>query len=167
MNVSDLAREATILKTLLDAISGRLETTKRQAEEAFKATGTTQSVPSLPDGTKIATVTYAGGDKNTAYVDDDRAFEAWVLMNHPEQCELVIRPEYRKGLLDAAKEAGKAVDPATGETVPGVAVKPAKPYVSIRFKAGAKDAVAAAWREGRLSEVDIVAPAAIEEGEAA
>jgi hypothetical protein len=161
VNVSAPALRAAVLKVLLDAISDQLNTAKHQSEAAFTETGTTQAVPQLPDGTKIATVSLAGGDKNAAFVDDEQAFEAWVLSNHPEQCELVIRPEYRKGLLDAAKEAGKAVDPSTGEAVPGIAVQPAKPYVSVRFKPGGKEAVAEAWRRGQLTEVDIVAPAAI------
>jgi len=45
-------------------------------------------------------------------------------------------------------------------------VKNSTPYVSIRFKPGAKEAVAAAWRAGELAGVEIVAPAPIE-GQAA
>lgn len=166
MNVAETAMQAAVLKALLDEVSARVKTAKAEAEAAFKATGTTGTVPSLPDGTKIATVSYAGGDSRSARITDENAFEAWVLSEHPEQMELVIRDTYRKGLLDAAEKAGQPIDPTTGETVPGIVVKASTPYVAIRFKPGAKEAVAAAWRAGELAGVEIVAPAAIE-GEAA
>jgi hypothetical protein len=167
MNVSETALEAVVLKALLDEISARVKAAKTQMAAAFTETGTTGTVPSLPDGTKLATVTYAGGDSKSAYVTDENALLAWVLAEHPEQMELVIRPSYQKGLLDAAEKAGQPVDPSTGEVVPGIAVKTTTPYVSIRFKPGAKEAVAAAWRAGELAGVEIVAPAAVEAGEAA
>jgi len=162
MNVSETALEAVVLKALLDQVSGRVKAAKAQAEAAFKETGTTGAIPQLPDGTKIATVTYAGGDSKSARVTDENAFLAWVLAEHPEQMELVIRPSYQKGLLDAAEKAGQPIDPSTGETVPGIAVKDSTPYVSIRFKPGAREAVAAAWRDGELAGVEIVAPVPIE-----
>jgi hypothetical protein len=162
MNVSEIAMQAAVLKALLDEISDRVKTAKAQAETAFKETGTTGTIPQLPDGTKIATVSYAGGDSRSARVTDENAFLAWVLAEHPEQMELVIRDTYRKGLLDAAEKAGQAIDPTTGQAVPGIIVKPSTPYVSIRFKPGAREAVAAAWRAGELAGVEIVAPAQIE-----
>ena len=162
MNVSELAMQAAVLKALLDEVSARVKVTKAQAEAAFRETGTTGAGAQLPDGTKIATVTYTGGDSKSARVTDENVFLAWVLREHPEQMELIVRPAYQKGLLDAAEKAGQPVDPTTGETVPGVAVKNTTPYVSIRFKPGAKEAVVAAWRAGELSGVEIVAPPAIE-----
>lgn len=167
MNVSEIAMQAAVLKALLDEVSARVKVAKADAEAAFEATGTTGTVPQLPDGTKIATVTYAGGDSRSATVIDENAYLAWVLKEHPEQMELTVRPSYTKGLLDAAEKAGQPVDPSTGETVPGVRVKNSTPYVSIRFKPGAREAVAAAWRAGELPGVEIVAPAVIEAGEAA
>lgn len=167
MNVSGLALQAAVLKVLADAIADRMDTIRHQTEAAFTETGTTQAIPELPDGTKVATVTLAGGGGKSAYVASDDELMAWVLKEHPDQVELTIRPGYRKALLDAAKEAGQPVDPATGETVPGIAIKESRPYVAVRFKTGAKEAVAAAWRDGQLSGVDIVPPAEIETGEAA
>lgn len=165
MNITGPAMQAAVLKVLLDEISGRLDVVKRQAEHAFTETGATQAVPELPDGTKIATVSLTGGGGQSAYVDSENDLMAWVLAEHPDQVELVIRDSYKKALLDHAKKAGQAIDPATGEKVPGIAVKPSKAYVSIRFKTGAKEAVAAAWRDGQLPGVEIVAPAAIEAAE--
>ena len=161
MNVSEIAMQAAVLKALLDEVSARVKVAKADAEVAFRETGTTGAGAQLPDGTKIATVTYAGGDSKSARVIDENAFLAWVLKEHPEQMELVVRPTFQRGLLDAAEKAGQPVDPSTGETVPGVTVKNTTPYVSIRFKPGAKEAVAAAWRAGELPGVDIVSPAQI------
>src|ERR1700761_4369440 len=107
MNVSTPALQAAILKTLLEAITERLEIAKAQAGAAFAETGTTQAVPELPDGTKVATVSLAGGGGTSAYVASADELMAWVLKEHPDQVELVIRDSYKKALLDAAKKAGQ------------------------------------------------------------
>jgi hypothetical protein len=167
MNLTASALQAAVLKVLLDEISSRMEVVKAQAEIAFKTSGASQAVPELPDGTKVATVSYSGGGGHSAYIASENELMAWVLANHPGEVELVIRDGYKKKLTDAAKKAGQAIDPDTGETVPGIAVKVSKPFVSIRFKPGGKEAVADAWRAGVLGDVDLVAPAEIESPEAA
>jgi hypothetical protein len=164
MNVSELAMQAAVLKALLDEVSARVKAAKDDALAAFTDTGTTGARSQLPDGTTIATVTKAGGESKSAYVLNENTFQAWVMANHPEEMELVVRPGYKEKLLDAAAKAGEAVT-KDGERLPGVAVKDTTPYVSIRFKPGGKEAVAAAWRAGELPGVDIVTPAQIGAGE--
>lgn len=167
MSVRDDALTVAVLKVLADEVADRLQAAKRLTEAGFDETGTTQAVPQVPDGTKVATVTYAGGDGKSATVTDPNALLAWVLEHHPSETETVIRDGYRKKLLDAAKAAGRPVDPVTGEVVPGITVAPSRPYVSVRFRAGGQEAIAAAWRAGQLTGIEIVAPAAIEKGAAA
>jgi hypothetical protein len=162
MNLSASALQAAVLKVLLDEISSHMEAVKARAGAAFKASGASQTVPELPDGTKVATVSYSGGGGNSAYISSEDALLAWVLANHPDEVEMVIRDGYKKKLTDAAKKTGTPIDPATGEIVPGITVKASRPFVSIRFKPGGKEAVAAAWRAGELGGVDIIAPAEIE-----
>lgn len=167
MNLSDITLRVSVLKVLADEVSERLKEAKDDAEAAFRATGTTQAKPALPDGTQVATATLAGGGGKSASITSEAAFIAWVAKNHPGEIVQSVRDNYRKKILDAAKAAGKPIDPATGEMVPGITVGPSSPYVSLRFKAGGKEAVVEAWRAGELKGIELVPPAAIEGGEAA
>lgn len=167
MNLRDLTLQAAVLKVLADKVAARLAAVKAAAEQEFAETGSTQAVPQLPDGTKVATVSYAGGDAKSASVTDERAFLAWVLEHYPDEITAVVRDGARKKLLDGCKQAGRPLDPATGEIIPGVTVKDSRPYVSIRFKPGGADAVADAWLAGDLQGIAVVRPRAVEAGEAA
>jgi hypothetical protein len=163
VSVREAALTVAVLKVLADEIADRLQAAKRATEGGFIDTETTQAVPQLSDGTKVATVSYAGGDGRSATVSDPSALLAWVAEFHPDETEVVIRDGYRKKLLDAAKRDGRPIDPVTGEMVPGIEITPSRPYVSVRFKPGGQDAITAAWRRGELKAVEIVAPLAIEE----
>ena len=168
MNLKDITLPAVVLKVLADEIGNRLTAVKDAAKEGFAETGTTQAVPELPDGTKVATVSLAGGSTKSASVSEPNTLLEWVLQHHPGETETVIRDSYLKKLLDTAKAEGRAIDPLTGELVPGITVRDSVPYVSVRMKPGGKDAIIAAWRAGQLTGIDLVAPEAIEgPGEAA
>lgn len=166
MNLADYALRAAVLKTLADEVDNRLAEAKEAAKAAFAEAGATQAVPQLPDGTKVATASLAGGDSRSASVTDENALLAWVAANHPGEIVTAIRDTYKKKLLDAAKAAGKPIDPVTGEVVPGITVGKSTPYVSLRFRPGGKDAIATAWRAGELAGIELVAPAAVERGAA-
>jgi len=166
VKLSETAMQAVVVKALGDLISDRLKTLKLQAEASFTATETNRAAARLPDGTKVATVSMAGGEGHSAYVASEELLMAWVLANHPGEVEMVIRPSYVKKLTDAAKKAGRAIDPATGEVVPGIEVGESKPYVSIRFETSGREAIAEAWRNGDLQGVNLVAPAELLPGPA-
>lgn len=165
MNLRSITLQAAVLKVLADEIDNRLAAAKEAGKAAFAEAGATAAVPELGDGTKVATATLAGGDSKSASVTNDAALLAWVAEHHPEEIVSAIRDNYKKKLLDAAKKAGRGVDPATGELVPGITVGPSTPYVSLRFKPGGRDAVIAAWRAGELRDIELVAPAGLEGSE--
>jgi hypothetical protein len=166
VNLKNITLQACVLKVLSDEITGRIQVLKDAAEAGFNATGTSQSVPELPDGTKVATASLSGGGPS-ASVADENALLAWVEANHPGELVTSVRPSYKEKLLAAAKEAGRPVDPATGEVVPGITVSKSTPFISLRFKRGGKDAIVAAYRAGQLADIDLVTPPALEGGEAA
>ena len=166
MNLREWSLQAVVLKVLADEIATRLSLVKEATRDAFNETGATQAVPELPDGTRVAAVTLAGGGGKTAAVTNDAAFLAWMTEHHPDEIVRVVRENAKRKILDGCKAAGAPVDPETGEFIPGVTVSESRPYVSIRLKPGGKDAVVTAWQAGELSAIELVAPPAIEAGAA-
>jgi hypothetical protein len=164
VSLRSLTLQAAVLKVLGDEIAARLAIVKAAAQEAFTAAESTQAPAILPDGTKAATVSLAGGGGKSATVDDADAFTAWVLRTHPGETETVVRDGYRRKVLDAAKKAGRALDPVTGELIPGIGISDSKSYVSVRFSPGGADAVADAWQAGELAAIDVVRPRAVTGG---
>lgn len=162
MSLRNLTLQAAVLKVLGDEIAARIAIVKAAAQEAFLDAESTQAPAILPDGTKVATVSLSGGGGKSATIDDADAFLAWVLAAHPGETETVVRDGYRRKVLDAAKKAGRAVDPVTGEAIPGIGISDSKSYVSVRFSAGGADAVADAWQAGELAAIDVVRPRAVE-----
>lgn len=121
----------------------------------------------LPSGQVVGSVTFKRGSVG-ASVSDRAAFEEWVAENHPEELETItyapvtrVRPAYEKRLTDEAKKAGEPVDPATGESVPGITVRTGDPTPAVTLAPGAADLVAEAWRSGALAELvgDLLRPA--------
>lgn len=65
--------------------------------------------------------------KETAYVAAPQAFIEWCMQRYPSEVETVVqlRPAFQAALLQRLHlEGDSAVDPATGEEVPGLAVRP-------------------------------------------
>jgi hypothetical protein len=88
------------------------------ADEAFAA--------ELPDGTRIGTVKRSKARK-TPVVKDPAAFLAWVVANRPDEIVQSVSDAFTKWALAQAKKHGAAVDPTTGEIIPGVEVVPGAP----------------------------------------
>ncbi len=65
--------------------------------------------------------------KETAYVADPQAFVDWCTLRYPSEVETIaqLRPAFQAALLARLHlEGSSAVDTATGEEVPGLAVRP-------------------------------------------
>jgi hypothetical protein len=73
----------------------------------------------LPDGTRVGTVKRSKTRK-TGAVTDPAAFLAWVLVNRPDEIVQSVGETFTKWAVDQAKKYGEAVDPTTGEIIPGV-----------------------------------------------
>lgn len=153
-DMKTLALQVAVLKDLTDRLA---EVTARAREELLaqmEAAGAEKVTAELPGNVKVASVSRAGGHKVTAVVVDEAELLAWVKETRPDEVEERVRPAYRRVLLD---ELGRK-----GEEAPGVELTLSSAYVSNRFAAGGKDAIARAWASGSLglSEVLALPPAA-------
>lgn len=176
-NLKDLAREEAALKALLDRVNSRLKAVRGLTQEALdaaeQATGTRQIAASLADGTTVGTISLTSPAKKPEITDED-AFLAWVKKTFPGEVErrfvTTVREAFVSKVLAEMQDAGEArvVDPATGEIhegVPGVEMRAGTRTHSLRFKAGGRDAVAAAWHSGDLVLPGVTGPAAVEGGD--
>jgi hypothetical protein len=101
---------------------------------------------SLPDGARLGKFTKTRG-RATPTITDERKFLQWVQDRHPDEIEQTIRPAFRTKILDSAKKYGEAVDPTTGEVVPGIELRHGDPYISFRSEPGYQQLVAERWHE--------------------
>lgn len=91
----------------------------------------------LPDVATISTsVTH-----RTVVVDDEKAFTEWVEKRYPTETVTVIRPAWRKHLLDTAIAEDESVCLPDGEVIPGLVVRPGGQFagVTIRVAPAAKE----------------------------
>ena len=163
MNMQQLALEEAALKTLADAITDRLKNVKAQMQDALTTTGASRVDATLPDGTKVATISMTS-PKPAAVVTDPDAFLAWVRKNSPANVTTRIvaevRPAYTTALLAEMTAAGVAevADRDTGvvEDVPGVEIRATRSRThSVRPVDGGRQAIAEAWRSGALAHLDL------------
>jgi hypothetical protein len=77
-----------------------------------------------------------------------------------------VRDSYKRVLLEplAPTSDGLAVDPETGELVPGVSFRQSSPYVSTRFDKGGRESVIDALRAGSVA-LDLAAAPQLEGGQ--
>jgi hypothetical protein len=171
MDLTQLALEEAALKALADTVNDRLKEVKNAMQEQLVNNGISKVTASLPDGTKVATISRSDA-KPAAVVIDDDAFLAFVRSIAPGEIStrLVteVRPAYRTTLLAQMTAAGVAriVDTETGELhdVPGVEVKATRALThSVRPTTGGKEAIAEAWRTGQLAHLNLLQ---LEAGEA-
>lgn len=112
----------------------------------------------LPDGISLGKVSKTRG-RSTPAVVNEMEFCRWVKENYPSEIEETVRPAFRTKMLDTAKAYGEAIDPSTGEVIPGVEYRHGDPYISFRSERGFEQVVAARWEE-------IAGPALLQGGDA-
>lgn len=78
---------------------------------------------------------------------DERQFVEWVSRTYPDEILQDVRPAFRDKILSAAKRYGDAIDPATGEFVPGVGFREGDPYITYRAEPGSQEVIAARWHD--------------------
>jgi hypothetical protein len=186
--IRDAVTRQAVLGALLDQIKDAYHDARRDAhellEQQYKATGTTKTDATLPDGTRVGSVSRRGGER-AAQVTDDEAFAAWVRDHYPTEhvvriiparVEVTVRPAFAAQILAemTAAAAPRYADPETGEVhdVPGVEIRPSRAAThQLTYTRGSKgqpltgrDLVARAWREGDLAAhvMPALAPAAAE-----
>ena len=101
----------------------------------------------IPDvATVAASVTH-----EAVTVTDDRVLTAWVGERYPTELLTVVRPAWLADFLSRCQPSGDvACDPATGEVVPGLSVRPGGTFggISVRVSAAAKEVFGALARHG-------------------
>lgn len=164
MDLAQLALEEAALKALADTVNDRLKEVKNAMQEQLVNNGISKVTASLPDGTKVATISRSDA-KPAAVVVDEAAFLKWVqsVARDEVSTRLVteVRPAYRASVLAQMTAAGVAriVDTTTGELhdVPGVEVKATRALThSVRPSTGGKEAIAQAWRTGQLTHLNLL-----------
>jgi hypothetical protein len=153
VSLADDALRTAVLKTVADDIGDAITTGKDGLRTVMQDTGIEKLAARLPDGTKVASLPLVGGEPSPR-ITDVAAFEAWVKANRPDETEVIIRDSYKNAVLAAAKTAGRAVDPASGEVIPGITFEPTTPYVKVDFAAGdigGREHIRRAWRDGVIS----------------
>lgn len=145
----DLALQLAVIKVLGDLIKSARTAADATADEVLEPGD--RIVATFPGGAKVATVSMTEGSVRSRVTDADK-LAAWVAEKHPTEVETVtrVRSGYLKALQDRAKRDGAAVDPDTGEVIPGLEVYAGDPHPSVRLAPDAVAIVADAWRTGTL-----------------
>ncbi|QCX77645.1 hypothetical protein C9F11_20050 [Streptomyces sp. YIM 121038] len=188
--VRDAVTRQAVLGALLDEVKTAYKDAKKAADDlldrAYRAGGTTKTDATLPDGTRIGSVSRQGGEREAQVVDEE-AFRAWVRDHYPTehvvefvpaQVVTAVRPGFAGKILAEATAAGTAkyVDPSTAEVhaLPGVELRPSRAASHrLTYTRGSKaqptdgrGLVAAAWRAGALLDhLPALAPATPAEAE--
>lgn len=144
MSIADDAKTILLLEAFADEakrLAGERRT--RLAERARKQLAEDGIAPSwhLP---AVAKVTLAV-TKTALHVADERKLTEWVIARFPDETERTVKARFITALLGRLKVEGDvAVDPATGEIVPGIGVRqggqPAN--LSVKAEPGVKDDLA-------------------------
>ena len=162
MSLPQDAIRTAALKTLADDVRTTLDQGKAGLLEVMAEQGITGLAARLPDGTKVASLPYVGGE-DRAQVVDEAALVAWMETNRPGEIIKNVRKETLKAVLDAANAIGRAVDPVTGEAIPGIGFGPSTPYTQVNFVHGKEPGedgralIREAWRTGALDVRDLLA----------
>lgn len=169
MSLKILTARAAVLKAIRDAIDEELSGSRSAVLEglvdAKESLGVKSVDVTLPDGTKVASVTLTEPQPRIS-VTSEEAFANYVEARWPEEVEVVtrktVRPAWSKKLLARLADAGDgdAVDTETGELVDGVTAWPApKPSsFSLRYASGGRERIAQAYRDGQLGELADLTP---------
>ncbi|MEV5086844.1 hypothetical protein AB0N18_02655 [Streptomyces griseoincarnatus] len=173
--VRDAVTRQAVLDALFDEVKKARDAARRDAsdllERQYKAGGATKTDATLPDGTKVGSISRQGGER-AAQITDAEAFRAWVRDTYPSEhiVEVIpakvvttVRPAFSAKVLDEATAVGVAryVDPETAEIhiLPGVEILPSRAASHrLTYTRGSKaqptsgrELVAAAWRSGALA----------------
>lgn len=153
MSIPADSLRAAVLKALADEVTSAVKDGKASLQQVMEDLKIKSLTAELPDGTEVATVARAGG-KTSARVTDPAKFLAWVQGSHPAEVEPVVRSSYQTALLAAIDSAGDAIDPDSGEVVPGVEFTTGTAYLTVTYAkgdVGGQELIKRAWRGGQIS----------------
>ncbi|MEO5317631.1 hypothetical protein PV761_03420 [Arthrobacter sp. CC3] len=172
-------------KAVMDSLTAEIKKDREEhlkpLVEEWRRSGNKSFSVTLPDGTKIGSVTLTEGTDATV-IADDTAYFMWMKANHPEEIETITEPEQvvvipaktyeqvkpaalnRLLELEEFGQAGDDIITKDGEKVPGVeylkAPEPSQFSVTyVGAKAADKDKTKAklfaAYRAGQLGHLNL------------
>ncbi|WP_327368760.1 hypothetical protein [Streptomyces sp. NBC_01217] len=169
---------AALSKEIGEALAAAKTDVQYLLDQQYEATGTTKVDATLPDGTKVGSISRTSGE-TAAQIIDAAAFRAWVAEAYPAETtvEIVksVRPAFSSLMLAAMTAAGVTqwADPETGEVhdVPGVEIRPSRARshrmtfsrTSKSSPVDGRELVAQAWRRGDLAPIVLPALAPAEQ----
>jgi hypothetical protein len=162
MTPRDLALRLAVVTVLQDRVAEERELLRAAIVAALDNVGADSVRAELQDGTRVAKAGITV-PKPSARVTDPQALTEWASQAHPTEVVWRVRESFQKGLLDRLKPGpdGHAVDPDTGEVIPGVTFVERDRYPSLRFESDGRERIAAALSDGSLS-IDLHRPTELE-----
>jgi hypothetical protein len=156
MTPRDLAAALAVTTVIADAAKARKDDLRAALSAALDDVGADSVRAELPDGTRVSKSTLITPNPKPV-VSDETAFAEWVEGFRPDEIVRTVRESFKRVVLErlAATPDGTAIDPETGEVVPGVRFTTGGAYVSTRFEKDGRDAIVTAIRDG------IIEPAAV------
>lgn len=156
MTPRDLAAALALTTVIADAAKARKDEIRAALSAALDDVGADSVRAELPDGTRVSKSSLIAPSPK-ASVDDEAAFATWVETSRPDEIIKTVRESYKRVILDGLVPTpyGTAIDPETGEVVPGVRFRTGATYISTRFERDGRDAIVAAIRDG------VIEPAAV------
>ena len=151
MTPRELAQRLAVISVILDRAKELKEELRIELREALDQVGADSAAAQLPDGTRVAKVGIVAPKPRAQVIDEDR-FTKHVGTERPDEIVARIRESYRKYYLDSleATSDGEAVNPQTGEIVPGVRFAQTAPYPSLRFEKEGREQIIAAIHTGEI-----------------
>jgi len=149
MTPRDLAVRLAALTVIADRVTEEREATRDAIVTALDDLGGDSVRAELPDGTRIGKASIAA-PKPSPRVIDAEALTGWAAESHPTEVVWRLRESFQKALLDRLVPGpdGAAVDPLTGEVIPGVQFTERSRYPSFRFESDGKALMADALASG-------------------
>lgn len=140
--IQGAARVVMATRLIGDVVKDETDAAKVTVRELMQQTGAEKLRVTDDAGNNLGTVSLTAG-RVSARVVDEAAFLAWVVHNHPDETQTVVREAFRRKVLDSATSKAEHGNPTAvgpdGEVVPGVEVVHGVPYVSCRPTPEARD----------------------------
>lgn len=150
----DLATALAAATVVADLASEMKEWLRTELAERLDDVGADSVRAELPDGTRVAKCSIVAPAPKASVTDTD-ALARYLATDHATEVvtTVSIREAFLKQYLTTLKPTadGHAVDPDTGEIIPGITFRSSSPYVSTRFDKEGRDAMATALRDGVVS----------------
>lgn len=152
MNPRDTALALAITTVIADVAKDQKEALRAELLASLEELGVDAVRAELPGEIRVAKTSIVAPSRKP-FVADESSLVDYVAINNPQEVVQRVRDSFKRVFLERLVEGpnGEAVDPDTGEIVPGVLFSASAPYVSTRFDKGGREAVVDAIRSGVVS----------------